>query len=77
MFKSWFAIYYATQSAGNNSAFAGDLGSAKSAILKVFKILDCEDEFEKEEKDKRLKLTSEIQGCIYFNNITFKYQNRD
>lgn len=45
MFKSILAITFATMSAGNNAAFAGDIGAAKNASRNIFEILDSEDEF--------------------------------
>ena len=45
MFKSILAITFATMGAGNNAAFAGDIGAAKNASKNIFEILDTEDEF--------------------------------
>ncbi|CAD8206584.1 unnamed protein product [Paramecium octaurelia] len=77
MFKSILAITFATMSAGNNAAFAGDIGAAKNASKNIFEILDSEDEFQREERLKKQKLTIPIQGDIQFENITFQYQGRN
>ncbi|CAD8176907.1 unnamed protein product [Paramecium pentaurelia] len=77
MFKSILAITFATMSAGNNAAFAGDIGAAKNASKNIFEILDSEDEFQREERLKKQKLTKPVQGDIHFNNLTFKYSGRD
>ena len=45
MFKSILAITFATMGAGNNQAFAGDIGAAKNASKNIFELLDTEDEF--------------------------------
>lgn len=45
MFTSIMAITFATMGAGNNAAFAGDIGAAKNASKNIFQILDSEDEF--------------------------------
>lgn len=45
MFRTIFSLLFATISAGNNAAFAGDIGAAKNASKNIFEILDGEDEF--------------------------------
>lgn len=45
MFKAIMAITFATMGAGNNAAFAGDIGAAKNASKNIFEIIDSEDEF--------------------------------
>lgn len=45
MFKSIFSLTFAVMGAGNNAAFAGDIGAAKNASKNIFEILDSEDEF--------------------------------
>ncbi|CAD8124583.1 unnamed protein product [Paramecium sonneborni] len=77
MFKSILAITFATMSAGNNAAFAGDIGAAKNASKNIFEILDSEDEFQREERLRKQKITKPVQGDINFNNLTFKYVGRD
>ncbi|CAK64833.1 unnamed protein product (macronuclear) [Paramecium tetraurelia] len=77
MFKSILAITFATMSAGNNAAFAGDIGAAKNASKNIFEILDSEDEFQREQRLKKQKLTVPVQGDIHFNNLTFKYFGRE
>ncbi|CAD8092756.1 unnamed protein product [Paramecium primaurelia] len=77
MFRTIFALTFATMGAGNNAAFAGDIGAAKNASKNIFEILDSEDEFQREERLKKQKLTKSIEGDICFNNLTFKYQSRD
>ena len=53
MFRTIFALTFATMGAGNNAAFAGDIGAAKNASANIFEILDSEDEFQKEERLKK------------------------
>ncbi|KAM3147561.1 hypothetical protein pb186bvf_000368 [Paramecium bursaria] len=77
MFKSILAITFATMGAGNNQAFAGDIGAAKNASKNIFELLDTEDEFQREERLGRKKLKTQIQGNISVNNITFKYESRE
>lgn len=45
MFRTIFSLMFATMGAGNNAAFAGDIGAAKNASKNIFEILDAEDEF--------------------------------
>lgn len=45
MFKAIFGLTFAVIGAGNNAAFAGDVGAAKNASKNIFEILDSEDEF--------------------------------
>lgn len=45
MFRTIFALLFATMGAGNNAAFAGDIGAAKNASKNIFEIIDAEDEF--------------------------------
>jgi ATP-binding cassette, subfamily B (MDR/TAP), member 1 len=40
MFTSILAITFATMGAGNNAAFAGDIGASKNASKNIFAILD-------------------------------------
>lgn len=57
MFKTIFSLTFATMGAGNASAFAGDIGTAKNASKNIFEIIDREDEFQREERLKKKKLT--------------------
>ena len=77
MFKTILAITFATMGAGNNAAFAGDIGAAKNASKNIFEIIDSEDEFQRENRLNKPHLTNKIIGNIEFKNIGFKYESRE
>ncbi|CAD8210772.1 unnamed protein product [Paramecium pentaurelia] len=77
LFTSIQAITFATMSAADNAAFAGDVGVVKKAIKNIFDILDDEDEFQKQNRLKRKQLKLPLHGDIHFENLSFKYPGRD
>ncbi|CAD8161006.1 unnamed protein product [Paramecium pentaurelia] len=77
MFKTIFSLTFATMGAGNNAAFAGDIGAAKNASKNIFEILDSEDEYQREVRLQKKRLVQSITGDIQLNNLTFKYAGRD
>ena len=69
MFRTIFAISFATLGAGNNQVLIGDSNTAKKAAENIFQLLDSEDEYQREVRLGRKKVTKPILGNIQFKNV--------
>ena len=74
LFLSIFGVLFAAFGAGNAMQYAPDVGSAKTAAVNVFEILDREPKIKIDAPNQNVK--KEIKGEIEFRNVWFRYPTR-
>ena len=76
LFTSIFALMFAAFASGNASQFMPDVGKGLAAAKRIFAVLDCENEYEEEDRVNNNGGTSVEWGNIEFRNVTFAYPMR-
>ena len=71
-----FLLSFAAASAGNCFNYIGDYANARLWAKNLFNILEMKDQHQQWGHGSKL-LKNEIKGNIRFENVTFKYENRD
>jgi len=74
LFLSIFGVLFAAFGAGNAMQYAPDAGSARTAAVNIFEILDREPLIKIDAPNQNVR--KEIKGEIEFRNVWFKYPTR-
>lgn len=71
-----YAIAISAFFAGNFASFVPNIGDARDAAIEMFKILDSEDEDQKQLREKSKLLREGFGNKIVFKGVSFSYENR-
>ena len=69
VFTAIFAIFFAGMSAGNNASFIPDINNCKVSAGNLFKIIDQQDEEQRQVAENSMMQTSGIEGNIALSGI--------